>query len=260
MRLSLYSTLFLLGFRTELRLFVATMIRSTFLLLLLFIFSRLWALILPDGLSMPQLLWYFLITELIIISTPRVYLGMERDISDGTFAVLIQKPINYATTRIAESLGVLLGRLPSFVTLGATGTLFFTGEVPAGLRSPFALIIAFLLIYLAASVLTISYAIIGLCSAFLRDTRTLSMVWDKGVWLLGGLMVPIILYPPWLQQIAPWTPFYYLLFGVAQIALNGVSVVCIHTAIALCLWGAFGMVLVGLLQRKIASDIIGEGG
>jgi ABC-type uncharacterized transport system permease subunit len=86
------------------------------------------------------------------------------------------------------------------------------------------------------------------------------MVWDKGVWLLGGLMVPIVLYPPWIQQTAPWTPFYYLLFGVAQIALKGVTVVCIHTGIALCLWGGAGMILVALLQGKIKGDIIGEGG
>ncbi len=260
MRLSLYWTLFLLGFRTEFRLFWATMIRSTFLLLLLFIFSRLWKLVSPDGILMPQLIWYLLITELIILSTPRVYLTIERDISDGTFAILLQKPLNYGVIRIAESLGILLGRLPSFVTLGVTGTLIFTGEVAVGLRSPSALIVAFSLIFLSASVLTISYVIIGLCSAFLRDIRTLSMVWDKGVWLLGGLMVPIILYPPWLQQIASWTPFYYLLFGVAQIALKGVTVVCIHTAIALCLWGGIGMILVALIQRKITGDIIGEGG
>ncbi len=260
MRLPLYWTLFLLGFRTEFRLFWATMVRSTFLLLLLFIFSRLWQLVSPDGLSMPQLIWYLLITELIVLSTPRVYLTIERDISDGTFAILLQKPLNYGVSRIAESIGALLGRLPSFVTLGATGTLIFTGELAPGLRSPVALLVTFLLIFLAASVLTISYVIIGLCSAFLRDTRTLSMVWDKGVWLLGGLMVPIVLYPPWIQQTAPWTPFYYLLFGVAQIALKGVTVVCIHTGIALCLWGGAGMILVALLQGKIKGDIIGEGG
>ena len=64
MRASVYLSLFLLGFRSEIRLFVSIVMRSSFLLLLLFVFSRLWQIVSPGGLSMPQLLWYLLIVVL----------------------------------------------------------------------------------------------------------------------------------------------------------------------------------------------------
>jgi ABC-2 type transport system permease protein len=260
MRASVYLSLFLLGFRSEIRLFLSIVMRSSFLLLLLFVFSRLWQIVSPGGLSMPQLLWYLLMTELVVLATPRVYRDIERDLNDGTFAVLMQKPLNYGAMRVAESLGFLFGRFPAFAGIGGIGTLIFAGEVTAGLRSPLAMGIGCLLVLLSASVMTISYTIIGLCSVFLRDTRALSMVWDKGVWLFGGMMVPLILYPPWLQEIASWTPFYHILFGVAQIALDGVTLACIHSALTLFEWSVVGIVLIELVQRKIKSDIIGEGG
>lgn len=260
MRLGLYLSLFWQGMRSERRGFIPALMRGLFYLLVLVIFSRLWSLVSPGGFSLPQLLWYLALTELVTFLHPLVRLDIERDMADGTYAAMLQKPVNYPLMRACEAVGKLVARLPFMLLVGAGGAALLAGSVPTVLCTPAGIVVTCMLAVFAAMVETIFQCSIGLSAAFLRDCGPLHWVWQKFSFVLGGLMLPMVLYPEWIQRIAEWTPFYHILFGVGRIAVEDSLSSAWGTACALAGWGVVGVLLLVALNRRIESDVVGEGG
>jgi ABC-2 type transport system permease protein len=73
---------------------------------------------------------------------------------------------------------------------------------------------------LAAAVLAELYVALGLLSFWLTDATPLYWVASKLVFVLGGLMLPLELYPTWVQRIAWFTPFPSLLSGPASFVIH----------------------------------------
>lgn len=258
--LALMGSFFILGFRAETKLFVATLLRSVFLLLILYVFYRMWTIASLGTYKPYQLVWYLTLTELVTLSAPIIRNDIEREMSDGSYAVMLQKPLNYGAMKIAEGAGRACGKLPILLAAGGSAALVFTGAIPEVLKNPFGIAVTAGLTVAATVVSTMYLCAIGLSAAFIRDTAPLSWVWQKLGFVLGGLMVPLVLYPEWMQQLAQLTPFYYLLFGVGRVVLDENLHSTVSTAIGIVAWGIIGVLLVFLLQRKIENDIIGEGG
>lgn len=258
--LRLMTAFFLLGFRAEMALFVATLLRSVFLLLILYVFYRMWTVASLGSYQPHQLVWYLALTELVTLSAPIVRDDIEREIGDGSYAVMLQKPVNYGAIKIAEGSGRACGKLPILLAVGGGAAMIFTGKIPVVLQTPLGIVTVASLTLAATIVSTIYLCAIGLSAGFIRDTAPISWVWQKLGFVFGGLMVPLVLYPEWMQQLAKLTPFYYLLFGVGRIVLDENLELAVATAAGIAVWGSLGAALVMLLQRKIENDTIGEGG
>ena len=73
--------------------------RMAFYAVILFIFSRLWEVVVErgavGGLSMKELLWYLAVTEWVMLSMPLVHLQIEADVRRGDIAYLLPRPISY---------------------------------------------------------------------------------------------------------------------------------------------------------------------
>ncbi len=67
---------------------------------------------------------------------------------------------------------------------------------------------------------------------------------------MGGLMLPLELYPAWLQRIAAWTPFAPLLNGPGRMAFGLAPERAAQTAAALVIWGVLAALLLTLLYRR----------
>ena len=73
---------------------------------------------------------------------------------------------------------------------------------------------------LAASALLTALDLgIGLLAFWLDDVAPVYWVWQKLMFVLGGLMMPIELYPAFIQRAAAFTPFPTLLAGPASFVL-----------------------------------------
>jgi ABC-2 type transport system permease protein len=117
--------------------------------------------------------------------------------------------------------------------------LAFTGRLPTA--SVFAYVVPF---GLAAMVLVIGlYVLIGLAAFWLGDISPLFWVAQKLLFILGGLMLPLSLYPEWMQRVAYWTPFPSLLAGPAGFMVGGGADDARWLLRDLMLWG-IGIVLV----------------
>jgi ABC-2 type transport system permease protein len=93
-------------------------------------------------------------------------------------------------------------------------------------------------------------ATIGLSAFWIVDASPVQWVWQKSSFVLGGLFVPLSLYPSWLRTLALMTPFSALLHGPGSMVFGFDPRAAVHTALKLVAWIAVATVLLVVLHRR----------
>jgi ABC-2 type transport system permease protein len=166
------------------------------------------------GLTLPQMLWYLGVTESIVLSSPRVVYEVDQDVRTGTLAVQLIRPISYPMYRLWSSLGERLVRFSISFGLSAVLIIGFVGAIPVSLSGlllfltvlPLAFILDFLVTFL-----------IGLAAFWLEETSGLILIYSRLLWLLGGLLIPLELFPESWQPILHSLPFAIMVYGPARL-------------------------------------------
>jgi ABC-2 type transport system permease protein len=195
--------------------------RAMFFAVILGVLSSLWHAAGESGLmaaAAPKaLLWYVAATEWILLSTPLLHLEIQETVRRGDVVYQLGRPLSYVGAMFAEGLGVVAARAPVLAAVAFLCAFVFTGWIP-----PFrvlALIGVFGLI--ASALLTALDVVIGLLAFWLDDVTPVYWVWQKLLFVGGGLMMPIQLYPSVIQRVAAFTPFPSILAGPASFVLDG---------------------------------------
>ena len=194
--------------------------RVAFFAIILGVFSSLWRAAgeagLPMGADSKQLLWYLAVTEWITLSTPQVHLEIQDTIRRGDVVYRLGRPASFVLGELATGLGQLALRMPVLGVTAAVCAFWFTGWAPP----PAALAIVLPFGIAAGMMLTSLHVWIGLLAFWLQDVSPVYWVSQKLLFVLGGLMLPLELYPEWLQRAAGLTPFPALLGGPASFLLG----------------------------------------
>jgi len=82
------------------------------------------------------------------------------------------------------------------------------------------LVSGLLLVLLAAVFWFWTHFIIGLVGFWLEETWTLMVMLQITAYFLSGSMIPLTLYPPWMQQVLSYSPFPYIAYLPAQVFLG----------------------------------------
>jgi ABC-2 type transport system permease protein len=85
-------------------------------------------------------------------------------------------------------------------------------------------------------------------------------VWQKLVFVLGGLFVPLEIYPGWLREIALWTPFAAMLHGPGRMAFGWQPELALLVAAKLFFWGVAVSALLYLVYRRALRVLDVNGG
>jgi ABC-2 type transport system permease protein len=233
--------------------------RILFFAVVLGVFSSLWRAVAEAGLAIAAdpavLVWYVAVTEWILLSAPPIYLDMQETIRRGDVACQMNRPVSFAGAALAEGIGLLAVRLPALGVVAFVCAWLFTGAVPPGS----ALVRAVPFVVGGAVLLTTLYAWIGLLAFWLDDVLPLYWVWQKLLFVLGGLMLPIQLYPEAIQRAAAWTPFPSILGGPASLMLPGGGDV-VALAQGIVVWWGVAMVAVHTVSRRALSSMTINGG
>lgn len=228
--------------------------RIVFYCLILLVFSCVWRTIFtarsaaaaPEGSGeASSYVWYLVVTEWIMLSQPSLYLEIESDVRSGDVAYQLARPLSYVGAKLAEGVGDLLLRMIILAPFGLVYGRLFSGQwVGAG-----ALALCALVGVVAALVLLVSYAGIGLCAFWLHDCTPVYLVWQKLLFVLGGLMVPLSIYPEWLRALALHLPFASILYGPGQLVLYPSPEHALRLALELAGWAGAGLLIVLGLER-----------
>lgn len=230
----------------------ATLGRLGFYAIILLIFSRIWTVtyaVMPEQQeSNPtDLLWYLAITEWIVISTPLVYLQIEKDVRSGDIAYFLNRPVSYVGMKIFEGFGHQLFRM---CVLGLAG-IFFAGFLSGGLPTHLNhLILIFPLGVLAGLISILFQASVGLTAFWIQDATPIFWLWQKCWFVLGGLMIPLSFYPASLRVFSEWSPFSALLYWPAHAALSGNINEGLVGLGLLIFWGFWAIALLLTLYKR----------
>ena len=192
--------------------------RGALYVMLLFVFSRLWKTIGDEqGSGWTNFLWYLALTEWVLLSIPNLHLDIEADVRSGDIVTALPRPISYIAAKVAEGVGSALARLGVLGVLGVCVAWIFTGVLPDQWGSLWQAIPTGVL---GVTLGVFCGAIVGMSALWVQDVNPLYWAWHKTLFIFGGLLVPLDLYPMGLQKFAAWTPCHALLYGTGSRVLE----------------------------------------
>jgi viologen exporter family transport system permease protein len=224
--------------------------RIVFYFIILLIYSRLWQAVLSGGAGTEHgpagNLWYLAVTEWIILAQPPTYLEIERDVRSGDIAYLLARPMSYVGSKLAAAGGELALRLVVLCAAGLTFGRLFSGQWP----SAEGLALAGLVGLAASAVHALGLAAVGLSAFWVHDTTGVYLIWQKLNFILGGLMLPLSIYPPWLRTVADYSPFPALLYGPGSLVLDPDPGRALRLLVELAAWAVLAALAVLGLERR----------
>jgi ABC-2 type transport system permease protein len=210
--------------------------RMAFFVVILGVFSSLWRATREAGLAITadpkSLVWYLASTEWILLSAPLVHVDVQEALRRGDVAYQVGRPVSYVGAAFAQGLGSVASRSPLLAATAFLCAFAFTGWVP-----PWSSLAAVVLFgSLAIALLTALHLAIGLVAFWIGEVTPVFWVWQKLLFVFGGLMLPIRLYPPIMQRLAALTPFPDILAGPASFVLDGEAVAADVLFVRLAVW------------------------
>jgi ABC-2 type transport system permease protein len=198
--------------------------RLFFLSVILYIFMRLWQVTFHNasaahlgGYSLPEMIWYLALTESILMSGPRLVPLIDEDVRTGAIAVQLVRPLSYPLYRLASHLGEASVRF-FITTLAATLIASLLVGVPANLGQGAPLVV--LALPLAFVLDFCIYLLVGLSAFWFEDTYGLMLIVSRLTMILGGMMLPLELFPAAIQPVLKSLPFGYKVCGPARLLVH----------------------------------------
>lgn len=256
-----YRAVFLFAFQHALKNYRALIGLSIFLITCLVIFAHLWKVgamrMGSFGLDPKELLWYTAFNQWVLIAMPDMHEDMEQDLKSGKLAYLLPRPISYLGSTFMEGLGALSARLLVLGVVSFSFTWIRSEGMPFDLISfPFLIAVGFL----SGCVGILFKMAIGVSAFWLHQVEPFHWVWEKMLFMLGGLMLPLTIYPEWLQKIARFTPFPAILGDRSSMAIHFTWAHLFILTLLLVFWGLIAASLTTFLYRKSLKIVHIEGG
>ncbi|MDQ1519712.1 MAG: viologen exporter family transport system permease protein [Actinomycetota bacterium] len=167
------------------------------------------------GYSGRQLTWYLMTSEAATVAlNVRLIEQIGDDIASGTVAVELLRPASVLGVRVATELGRCLPRLAGCAAVGVVLAAVTVGAPPRAATLLFA--VPSLVLAVACN-LVAQHAFAG-AAFWVRDARSTWFLYQKFVFVLGGMLLPLQVLPAWLHTTASWLPFMAMAYAPARLA------------------------------------------
>lgn len=234
---------------------------SLYLILILFIFRELYAKVLPtqgalEGFDQARILWYLVVTEAILTSAPRLDHRIDDEVRSGQVSAFLCRPVSYVAYHRWVYLGEVAVAFPMRLLVGGLAAWGMVGPPPAGLA------LAWVLPPVVLG-LALNYQVcitLGLSAFWLGDSTPLFWVYQKVLFLLGGLLVPLEFYPPAVLRVAEAMPFHLVLHGPARLALDPSPAGALAVVLPQVGWLVATGLVTALVYRHALTKLTVQGG
>lgn len=198
--------------------------RNFFFVFIVFIMLMLWKNIYGQsgeiiaGFTLTQMIWYLIVTEMVTLSKSNVFTEASEDVKKGNIAYLINKPYNYVFYCFFNSLGEIGTKLISNMAIAIIIGLIYVG--PLHQFNPQHLPLILLSILLGIFINFFIYMNLALTAFWLEENTAFMWIYSKLIFTLGGMLIPIEMFPDWLERISRYLPFAYVTYGPAKLAVS----------------------------------------
>ena len=218
-----------------------------------------------EGYSLVAMVWYLAMTETITLSTSRVFLEISEAVKTGDLAYTLARPLSYPFYQVANSLGnsaprflinlltaaavvgLGMGRVP--VLSGAEGA----GSLP-GLAAFLGMAALALLLDALISVL------IGLTAFWIEEVTPVFWIYQKLLFTIGGMFLPLEMFPDWLRQVTKWLPFQFITYAPARAFVAFEPGFVLRAVAGQAAYVAVLAALVALVWRRAQRRLVVHGG
>lgn len=241
------------------------LVRALFLALILFTFTQLWhATNLGNdvrqttGFSLPELIWYLVFTEAIMLSAPNAReIEVDSEVRSGDLAYRLARPLPYPLYHLGAMLGERLLRWALYLGCGMLVALVVVGPIPLGAAGLLLASTVALLSFITDWVWTFA---ISLTSFWIEDTFGLHLLYRRFLMILGGMLIPLSAYPHALRALAQALPFQYLVYYPARLFVQPSWPVWQAAILANALLSVLGLVPLLLLYWRGLQVVSAQGG
>lgn len=173
------------------------------------------------GFTFNEMLVYLIIG--LLINTARssdISNRISEVIKSGDIAIYLCRPVNFVKSLLFEGIGAKVINFFIFLILLIVMTNIFDLPYPKGG------ILTIFLIYAVLMILfdIILYVLIGGLSFWFVEIWGIRASIEQVLWILSGRVLPLSLFPAWMQTFMAFTPFMYLEYTFASIYLGKLSI------------------------------------
>lgn len=193
--------------------------QSFFYVIILVVFNALWRAATHSGgeiagYTHDELIWYTLAAEAAVMATPaRLIEEIGDDIGNGFIVSELLRPIAVMPMRLAAQLGGALIQAAGCLTVGVPVVWGLSGHRPS--MGIFA--IAVVSIALAVSCNLAAQFLFGAISFWVHDAKSAWFLFQKFIFLPGGMLLPLQLLPPLFRDVAFAAPFWTMAYAPARL-------------------------------------------
>lgn len=171
-----------------------------------------------DGFNLQKMIWYLIITEIITLSGTRIYQEVSADVKSGNIAYLLNKPYNYVAYTFFNSIGKIFLAMMINTTVGLIIGCISVGRIPTFKLYTVPFIAICILLGLALDFF-INFAL-ALTAFWVEENTPFRWIYQKLVFTLGGMLLPLDLFPDALEFIAKRLPFASVTYGPGKVGVD----------------------------------------
>jgi ABC-2 type transport system permease protein len=165
------------------------------------------------GYRLSQVIWYLAMTETMVLSVSRVFTEISEGVKSGDVAYTLARPYHYLGYNVAHAMGVKLPIMALNIVVASLVILPFVRRVetsPAGVAG-------FVVLALVGGLMDAMIAVLmGLAAFWIEDVMPLYWIYNKLLLSVGGMFLPLDLFPGWLRRISDVLPFRFIVYAPAR--------------------------------------------
>ena len=173
-----------------------------------------------DGYDALALTWYLAMSEAAYMAVnSRLIEEIGDEIAGGAVASEMLRPASVVGVRLATQLGLAAPRLVANAVAGSVVCLVTVGAPP----SYPALLLAVPALGLAAACNLMAVHAFAAITFWLRDARSAWFLYQKLIFIFGGMLLPLQVLPGWLHTVSVSLPFMTMAYVPARLASGHVE-------------------------------------
>jgi ABC-2 type transport system permease protein len=259
-----YLSVFWIDARQQIAYRAEFLMRGVLIAMFMLIFVSLWSTIYDlegrdefFGFRLSQMIWYLAMTETVILAGSRIFVEISEAVKNGDLAYTLLRPYSYLGFQIARSLGMSFPRMVLNFGVAALVILPFVRCVETSWRG----VLGFAVLAALGLLLDAMMAVlIGLGAFFIEEVRPLHWIYSKLLMSLGGMFLPLDIFPPWLQRISEWLPFRFIINAPAKIFVSFEGTLFVQAVAGSMAYIGVAAAALGLLWRWGRRRVVVHGG
>jgi ABC-2 type transport system permease protein len=167
-----------------------------------------------------ELTWYLFTSEaLVMCLASRLIERIGTEIADGSITVELLRPAPVLGVRLATELGATVPRLAACLGLGLPLAWMAAGPPPR----PWALLLVLPAALLAVACNVVAQHLVAAWAFWVRNTGAVWFLYQKAIFIAGGMLLPLQLLPGPMRAVAWLLPFQAMAYPPARLAAGHVE-------------------------------------